>query len=295
MDIDQVRRLVLAQEPLIPEQEISIVDAREVRPAKLIHLYQGALDRGDWFGSTCESTDLRQVAAEFVHNHCANDQTLFFAFVDRNHGVVGAAALRNTDSGLLLDEAQIDPLGRRRGIISAYSRRLLPVLDLFGRYWTEFLLTPGTRVLRKIAITEWGMIPMGLKPDYYLSRTTGRRHSVLIAYGPHPTVTAILEGARRETSGELLDIIRGSSCTETVAGGSHYSSHYEEVTIEHGDTQQFDRYRAQGFLPIEFNPFRRTTILAKFPIDKLVSLQFLEHEGIEAASKLLAYCRRQTS
>ncbi len=295
MDVDQVRRLVLAQELLIPEQEISIVDARQVRPAELTKLYQEALDRGDWFGSTCESTDLRHVAAEFVHNHCANDQTLFFAFVDRDHGVIGAAALRDTDSGLLLDEAQIDPRGRRRGIISAYSRRLLPVLDLFGRYWTEFLLTPGTRVLRKILITELGMIPTGLKPEYYLSRTTGGRYSVLVAYGPQATVTAILEGAQRETPGELLDIIRGSSCTETVAGGGHCSSHYEEVTIKWGDIQQFDRCRARGFLPIEFNPFRRTTTLAKFPTDKLVSLQFLEHEGIETASRLLAYCRRQLS
>lgn len=292
MDVDQVRRLVLAQEMLIPEQEISIVDARQVRPAELTHLYQEAFDRGDWFGSTCESTDLRHVAAEFVHNHCANDQTLFFAFVDRIHGVIGAAALRATDSGLLLDEAQIDPRGRRRGIISAYSRRLLPVLDLFGRYWTEFLLTPGTRVLRKVLITELGMIATGLKPDYYLSRTTGSRYSVLVAYGPQATITDILEGAQREASGELLDIIRGRSSTETVAGRGHDSSHYEEVTIKWGDMQRFDSYRAQGFLPVECNPFGRTTTLAKFPIDRLVSLQFLAHEGIETASRLLAYCRR---
>jgi hypothetical protein len=292
MDVDQVRRLVLAQEMLIPEQEISIVDAREVRPAELIQLYQGAFERGDWFGSTCESTDLRHVAAEFVHNHCANDQTLFFAFVDRTHGVVGAAALRLTDSGLLLDEAQIDPRGRRRGIISAYSRRLLPVLDLFGRYWTEFLLTPGTRVLRKLLITELGMVVTGLKPDYYLSRTTGSRYSILVAYGPQATVTDILEGAQTEASAELLDIIRGRSSTLTVARRGHDSPRYEEVTIQWGDIQRFDRYRAQGFLPIECNPFGRSATLAKFPTDRLAALQFLTHEGIETASRLLAYCRR---
>jgi hypothetical protein len=217
----------------------------------LADLYEAAFKRGEWFGSRSSLSESGDATREHLAQILGADRYIVVLFHDSDDTVLGATALDLSDEeGILIDDSQIDPIkGRRRGIMTNYFRRLVPAVSKYNSFWTEFVLTPNSRVLRRTLITELGMAVTGIRPNAYRSRATGTSYSVLVALGPedktlvglrsslvkNTVVSALLNALQPET------VKKGDIPLERQSFSLTPSESFEEVKIPISDIFKCER------------------------------------------------------
>jgi hypothetical protein len=296
--IEMIRELIFADPNLVPGEGVIICPARAVHRQELIGLYDAALSRGDWFGSRVSDPLPQQLVAEaFVSETIQTKDIIFCVFTTQQHHVIGATALYFDDTrGFLIDDTQIDPIkGRRKGIMSSYFRRIAPILSRHSTYWTEFVLTPGSRVLRQVLISELGMIITGLRPACYTTFDGRFNRSVLIAHGGAERVRKSL-GSLWFANDALfpLNVILEGSFDPSAKWPQPRTISNEakqkplEIWVAARALQKIRMLRESGFIPVAVEPFAKQVLLSRALLYE-ESLSFLAAEGIEIATRVSKY------
>jgi hypothetical protein len=241
-------------------------------------------------------THISEVASLFVRQTISDNLVTFVVFTDTANNILGSTALYYDDiRGFLIDETQIDPIrGRRLGIMTHYFRRVVPILDSIGSYWTEFLLTSESRVLRRVLISELGMKITGLRPAAYISIDGKIRRSVLVAHGGgqrvqrllhegwfsnpefHP-LNAILDNLHVPESDLQLQNPTGADCSP------------QEISVSCFDLPRIATLRRRGFVPVAVDPNPKEVIMSTARIPQNEDVSFLSTEGLPISDRLAAF------
>ncbi len=252
-------------------------------------LYRNAFERGDWFGTALRIRAASDITPQAMSAHLEGDFTLATVFEDSNGIVLGVTALFfDATDGALIDETQIHPtLGRRRGLMTSYFRHVVPFLETRCRYWTEFVLTPQSAVLRRVLLREQGMQVTGLRPYAYHNANANTAGSVLIAHGPRTSVREQLmrvSHAHRLIA-NLVNACLGFDCTP-FDRVQMVCRAYHEIHVSIHDMRSIEDLFALGYAPVALLPWRDAAIFAVWPTYDLYP-PFLITEGIPAQTALL--------
>jgi hypothetical protein len=266
---------------------------------KLAKLYTEAFHRGDWAGAEFNPFGALTLNAHSFETDANSASNVWVMFIDEKETLLGATKLVvHPYAGTLIDETQIDPVcGRGRRVMPSYFRRIVPIFNSLGLpYWTEFMLTPGSRVLRNCLISELGMVVTGLRPACYSSEKMTPPRSVLIAYGPGPRIQASVSDSRHRAAAvfqPLLDVVGRGIEPDGVPWASRLgrSDVYQEVTVRESDYQLARKYVEKGYVPVAVDPISSTYTMARLPSGESLyaELAFLRDEGIEAATRMVDY------
>lgn len=297
--VEILKQSFAAHPALVGSPGVFISTAISRHAQEMAQLYTEAFHRGDWAAAEFKPYGKLMLTAESFEIDANFPSNLWVMFTDEGERLLGATKLVvDPLAGTLIDETQIDPrLGRGRHIMPSYFRRIIPILNSLGLpYWTEFMLTPGSRVLRKCLISELGMVVTGLRPACYSSEQMTVPRSVLVAHGPAASVDSSMCASRYRAAAvfqPLLDVIaRGIESDYTLWPSRATSSdQYQEVEVPEADYKLACRYLQEGYLPVALDPVSRTYTLAQFPRTRGVcaELSFLHEEGIDEATRLLNY------
>jgi hypothetical protein len=268
-------------------------------------LYKSAFERGDWYGSRTHAEDGDSASSDYLQHYLRDEKAIVVLFHDSRGNVLGSTLLDlSSEDGVLIDDTQIHPvLGRRKGIMSAYFRRLVPVLDDVGcPYWTEFVLTPESRVLRRVLIGELGMRVTGIRPAAYLIRPANDYRSVVVAHGPNRSVTNWLSSVSRLDS-HLSDLLAclvdsQSARLETTSQprvAFQKVQDYREFEIDLDNGDAIANAISDGSLPVGLRPTVSRVYMSQWPWFDLSTLDFLYGEGIGPINNLLTYLRSKLS
>lgn len=240
---NNVSKQLFKDEVLISDSNILIGQATSKDHDSLVALYKGSQERGDWFGGRLEGNG-REAISSLINKLLNKENIIFIKFSDSQGEILGATLLEYENiRGVLIDETQIHPvLGRRKGIMTAYFKKVVPILECNCTYWTEFVMTEGSRILRKVLIDDFKMVPVAYMPAYYL-RPNGDRLSNLVAYGPTKIIKKELDKFDTRTAElqQLLRILSGyatesnSPCEER--GWNKESNQYILEYISHENTE----------------------------------------------------------
>jgi hypothetical protein len=265
--------------------------------------YRAAHSRGDWFGSHFKQDGNLILSDDVLERDARLPSSLWVLFVDDSDNLLGTTKLMlQSGNRVLIDETQVDPnRGRGKGIMPRYFRKVVPILEAGGlHYWTEFVLTRESRVLRKSLIDELRMVVTGLRPVCYERPSGLSPQSVLTAHGPHSYVRKALEMLRNQEpllAGffSLLGYVPGSQesgilTPRMVPNSASYTEVIHKVTDSVGIRSALD----VGMIPVGIDPLLEQVTLAEFPRCYPLALKFVMEENSDAARRLVEYMLRIT-
>lgn len=294
----------IKKEPLLyVDSGIEISLLNESNANGLSKLYSEALERGDWFAGEYRRISGFSPSPSFFQSKISSDKLIWFVFSKADE-VVGATQLALCKNGsVVIDETQLDPKkGRGLKIMDHYFMRVVPVIErLDVPYWTEFVLTPGSKSLRRVLITELGMFVTGIRIHCYKahSKADGRMMSCLVAHGKRSSVTSILEKlASSINSPEVVNF------TNTLLGiVNEQKINYENLQNVKNipgqaitlpickESEIIDAINA-GFSLVGIDPFDQKYSLYSFNRRVLSELRFLKNEKITEVDRLMEYVFR---
>lgn len=265
--------------------------------AGLALLYRNAFLRGEWFGAELSIKHVEDISEDAIASHFLGKRSLGVVFEDQLGRVVGATGLFIDEiEGVLIDETQIDPvLGRRKGVMTRYFRFIIPILKELTPFWTEFILTPESYVLRRVLIDELGMQITGLRPNSYVSLVTGVSYSALVACGPAEPPRQFLMELLRQPNLEVqrfASACLGSLIKSGIALEFKESDIYLEKQILVEDFSTLSQYLNMGWRPVAASQRRSALTVAKHrSLDASVRSRFVG-EGIDAMECLILFMTR---
>ena len=297
------RELVLGvvNEPLLcvaSDVEISLLNESHING--ISSLYTQALNRGDWFAGEYNSVNDFSPSSDFFKSKIDSEKLIWFVFCQKGV-VVGATQLALCKNGsVIIDETQLDPeKGRGLKIMDHYFRRVVPIIEGLGiPYWTEFVLTPGSKSLRRTLISEMGMVVTGIRLHNYKSQfnTDERMMSCLVAHGKGCNVRLVLE--RIIDTAKLSEII---SFTNTLLGMSDVIETSREniqppndnlnqnLTIPVNEESKVLGAINNGYSLVGIDPFDLTISLSSLKNSRFDELYFLKNEKIECVDRFMKH------
>lgn len=293
----------IAKNPvLIPQHGISIQLLSAEHTDEIAKLYQGAYQRGDFFGNRYKDLSSQVFNPSWFRQEMNSPDNTWMVFT-RAGNLLGATALINEGDPdcrscvANIDETQIAPKGRGMRIMDNYFRRVVPILEKLGiDITTEFVLTPESKGLRRTLQTELGMTALGIHPNILAHRSdqslkseiSGAKYSTL-----EPQQAIIMP-----QFAELLGIVRQQlpllpepevlSKEKIEVFSSRYADKYTEVSVGANDPEEQKQALANGFQPVKYDPKKHEFVMAKFPPQK-PNLDFIEREDIGVNTALIDY------
>lgn len=286
----------IAKNPvLIPEHSISIQILGAEHTDEIAQLYQGAYQRGDFFGNRYKDLSSQVFNPLWFKQERNNPDSTWIVFT-RAGNLLGATALINEGDAVSIDETQIATEGRGMRIMDHYFRRIVPILEKLGiDVITEFVLTPESKGLRRTLQTELGMTALGIHPNILSHRfdqslkseISGAKYSIL-----EPRQAVIMPQFQ-----QLLNIVRQQLPVlpepEVLTLGkldisSRYVDKYTEVSVSADNPEEQKQAVVAGYQPVKYDPKEHKFVMAKFPPQK-PNLDFIERENIGVNTALVDY------
>lgn len=258
------------------------------------NLYTEAYRRGDWFGSALNITSELDIRESTIQNHLSSESSMGVVFEDNSGNILGVTGLFFDEvDGVLIDETQIDPiLGRRKGLMTRYFRYVVPLLVQQGRFWTEFVLTPESAVLRRVLVSELAMQVTGLKPNCYRGHI-GPERSVLVAYGPAAQPRQLICELTKHPRLEISRFARACVATDTEDPpssemlGQRSFVEAEEISISLTDTEALSAALDDGLMPVSINPFKQMLTLSDKRWGTIADREILISEDLAPLTSLI--------
>jgi hypothetical protein len=247
------------------------------------------------------ATEYRQVKnftpnKEFFENQMFLSNQIWFVFCNSNNEVIGSTKLGLCNNGsVVIDETQLHPKsGQGRNIIQNYFKRFIPLLDKSGfNYWTEFVLSIGSRSLRKTLLADLNMYVTGIRPSSYINPVNNTPVSCLIAHAPSDIVTKkIHELSQLDSPTKILTFLEIILGKETKRFSKKYhrtATHNEEVIVSIENTKKLKQLIEIGYEPVAVNPFDS---LVHFDVPNLelsTQLWYLERESNANVTRIARY------
>jgi hypothetical protein len=286
---------LLSDPVLVNETNVRIDQYSSDCRDQFFDLYVNALKRGDWFSSNCIGVSAEERTNYFI-DHVVSSQNALPIVFQVDGEIIGATCLYLTEPSIvLIDETQVDPIkGRRRGAMTAYFRKLIPIgkrLDV--NFETEFLLTEGSRVLRDVLINELGMLTTGIRIGCYSTFDGSRLESVLTACTPcdqfqQALATLSMSAHAVASFSNTLKSSGACSCPDFRVEKTN------EMTFPMDDHDSVLKAIMDGFAPSSVDPLRKTLRLTEAKIgSRSRPLSFLVNEK-NNASQILNFISQQT-
>ncbi len=175
--------------------------------------------------------------------------------------------------------------------MTKYFRRLIPILHQHGKYWTEFVLTPESKVLRRVLLEEFKMKPLAVRPAAYYNNKDGKLLSGLTAYDPRTEVIKSINiiSSKSDHINTLAAILQNKNVKfDSITNISLKSSNsYCEKRIN--ANEEVETLVTEGMLPIGIVPYKNDIIFAKWPKYNFERISFILDENILELSTFINY------
>ncbi|MGH2612465.1 MAG: hypothetical protein ACRDFB_05390, partial [Rhabdochlamydiaceae bacterium] len=226
---------------LIPGQRIKIGALTPKYVTPFIELYRQAYDRGDFFAGRYSDPENQIFNPDWVKSELNNPEHSWITFTGARGELLGSTGLfhgKDTVNIENIDETQIAPEGRGKKIMPHYFKRVLPILENSGtRITTEFLLTPGSKSLRRTLQGELGMTALGIHPHILRHRESGMTRSEIsaakfVTLEPQPVnILPKLEPLFRIVQEQLSLPNPNIVSSNRESSSSRFTDRYEEIMV----------------------------------------------------------------
>jgi len=284
---------------LVPGQGVNIQPLTGEYVDAFAQQYRRAYQRGDFFAGRYSDPEAQIFNPEWVKREKDNPNHSWILFTGEDGTLLGSTGLfHSADSVNIenIDETQIDPIGRGKAIMPHYFRRVVPILEELGvRVTTEFLLTPGSKSLRRTLQGELGMTALGIHPHILRHRETGLTSSEIssakfVTLGPQvvtimPELAPLFRIVQNQLSLSDPEVV----VPEPIGSLPRFTERYEEISVSAANLEEQRRALASGYQAVAFDPKANIFKMATFP-DVRPDLDFiLDNEAIEPNKRLVEY------
>jgi len=286
---------------LTAQSNVFVSIASKHHIAGLSELYTQALNSGSWFATRYKHIQNFEPTAEFFEREIAGSNSIWFVFSTESGAVVGATKLELVRNIYIsIDETQLNPrLGQGRGVMQNYFRRFIPFIENVGLfYFTEFVLTVESRSLRRVLISELGMVVTGFHFRRFESRNAGKVFSSLVACAPHEFIVKRLSEmssqVEEKVMKDFLNFLIDNANRKTKMNGTSFPTLYSDMPlsvikqVNGGVNISIDGER----IPTAVDPFE-STLYFDINFEEIVEdLHFLRRERIDSVTQLLEYFQK---
>jgi hypothetical protein len=290
----------LTKEPiLVPDKGVNIQPLSGGFIEPFTQLYRRAYERGDFFGGKYSDPEAQIFNPEWVKRDIDNPDHSWIIFTGEERTLFGSTGLfHSADSVNIenIDETQIDPAGRGRAIMPHYFRRIVPILEELGvRVTTEFLLTPGSKSLRRTLQGELGMTALGIHPHILRHRETGLTSSEISSakfVTLEPQVVTIMPelGPVFRIVQEQLSLSDPEAIVpDSLGSPTRFTQRYEEIVVSAANLAQQRSALISGYQAVAFDPKANIFKMATFPAERPDLDFILGNEAIEPNKRLVEY------
>lgn len=283
---------------LVPGHGVDIQPLRSEYIDAFTQQYRRAYEREDFFGGRYTDPENQIFNPEWVRRDIENPDHSWIIFTDENRTLLGSTGLFHSEDSVNIesvDETQIDPAGRGKAIMPHYFKRVVPILEDLGvRVTTEFLLTPGSKSLRRTLQGELGMTALGIHPHILRHRQSGLTRSEISSakyVTLEPQAVAImpqLEPLYRIVQ-EQLSLPDPVVSKDKIDSSPNFTETYEEITVDADNLEQQELALTSGYQAVAFDPKANIFKMATFP-NARPDLDFiLNNEAVIPNKRLVEY------
>lgn len=284
---------------LVPEKGVHIQPLTTDYTESFAGQYRRAYQRGDFFAGRYPNPEAQIFNPQWLNTEINNPEHSWIIFTGADGTLLGSTALfHSADSVHIenIDETQIDPAGRGKAIMPHYFRRVVPILERLGvRVTTEFLLTPGSKSLRRTLQGELGMTALGVHPHILRHRESGLTRSE-ISSAKHVTlepqevnIMSEFEPLFRIVQEQLSLPDPRMVVPNSIDSTPRFTERYEEIQVNGADLAGQKRAIDAGLQVVAYDPKANIFRMATFPPERPDLDFIIDNEAIEPNKRLVEY------